>query len=52
MLKEDIEYMGPIRNKDIYEAQKKILDVIHHLEDTGEIVYPAHFYREKHNDDK
>ena len=38
MLKEDMEYMGPVRIKDVEEAQKKINTVIKHLEDTGEIV--------------
>ena len=38
MLKEDMEYMGPIPVKDAMDAQEKILMVIHHLEDTGEIV--------------
>jgi flagellar motor switch protein FliG len=38
MLKEDMEYMGPIRLKDVEEAQQKIVSSIRHLEDTGEIV--------------
>lgn len=38
MLKEDMEYMGPIRLKDVEEAQQKIVSIIRHLEDTGEIV--------------
>ena len=37
-LKEDMEYMGAVRLKDIEEAQEKILSVIRHLENTGEIV--------------
>ena len=40
MLKEDMEYMGPIRLKDAEEAQSKIAAIIRHLEDTGEIVAP------------
>ena len=38
MLKEDMEYMGPVRQKDVEEAHKRILSIIRHLEDTGEIV--------------
>jgi flagellar motor switch protein FliG len=38
MLKEDMEFMGPIRLKDVEEAQQKIVSAIRHLEDTGEIV--------------
>jgi hypothetical protein len=43
MLKEDMEYMGPIRIQDVKEAQKIIIMIIHHLEDVGEIVisYPG-----------
>ena len=38
MLKEDMEFMGPIRLIDVVEAQRKIIAVIHHLHETGEIV--------------
>ena len=38
MLEEDIVYMGPIRLSDVMSAQKKILDTVSHLEETGEIV--------------
>ena len=38
MLKEDMEYMGPVRLKDVEEAQQKVVSIIRHLEDTGEIV--------------
>jgi flagellar motor switch protein FliG len=38
MLKEDMEYMGPVRLKDVEESQQKIVSIIRHLEDTGEIV--------------
>jgi flagellar motor switch protein FliG len=38
MLKEDMEYMGPVRLRDVIEAQKKILNLIRYLEYTGEIV--------------
>ncbi len=38
MIKEDMEYMGPVRMKDVEEAQQKIVNVIRKLEDSGEIV--------------
>ncbi|GHV65509.1 flagellar motor switch protein FliG [Spirochaetia bacterium] len=38
MLKEDMEFMGPIRLKDVEESQQKIVSVIRKLEDSGEIV--------------
>ena len=38
MLKEDMEYMGPVRLKDVEESQQKIVSVIRRLEDSGEIV--------------
>ncbi len=38
MLKEDMEFMGPVRLKDVEEAQQKIVSIIRRLEDSGEIV--------------
>lgn len=38
MVKEDIEFMGPVRLKDVEESQQKIVNVIRKLEDAGEIV--------------
>ncbi|MCX7710684.1 MAG: flagellar motor switch protein FliG [Clostridia bacterium] len=38
MIKEDLEFMGPVRLKDVEEAQQKIVNVIRKLEDAGEIV--------------
>jgi len=38
MLREEMEFMGPIRVKDVEEAQQKIVSIIRHLEDKGEIV--------------
>jgi hypothetical protein len=37
MLKEDMEYMGPISIKDVNKRKKKIINIIDHLEDMGEI---------------
>jgi flagellar motor switch protein FliG len=38
MLKEDIEFMGPVRLRDIEEAQQKIVSTIRRLEEAGEII--------------
>ena len=38
MIKEDMEYMGPVRMKDVEESQQKIVNIIRKLEDTGEII--------------
>ena len=38
MIKEDMEFMGPVRMKDVEEAQQKIVGIIRRLEDSAEIV--------------
>jgi len=38
MIREDLEFMGPVRLKDVEEAQQKIVNIIRKLEDAGEIV--------------
>ena len=38
MIKEDMEFMGPVRMKDVEEAQQKVVRVIRKLEDSAEIV--------------
>ena len=38
MIKEDMEFMGPVRLKDVEEAQQKIVNIIRKLEDSAEIV--------------
>ncbi len=38
MLKEELSYMGPVKIRDVEEAQMKIVNVIRSLEDKGEIV--------------
>lgn len=38
MLEEDMEFMGPVRLKDVEEAQQKIVNVIRKLEEAGEII--------------
>lgn len=37
MLKDDMEYMGPVRAKEVQECQTKIVSIIRSLEATGEI---------------
>ncbi len=38
MIKEDMEFMGPVKLKDVEEAQQKIVNIIRKLEDSGEII--------------
>ena len=38
MIKEDMDFIGPVRMKDVEEAQQKIVAVIRKLEDSGDIV--------------
>jgi flagellar motor switch protein FliG len=38
MLREEIEYMGPVRIRDVEECQQKIVNVIRRLEDSGQII--------------
>ncbi|MCB1199483.1 MAG: flagellar motor switch protein FliG [Leptospiraceae bacterium] len=38
LLREDMEFMGPIRIKDVEEAQQKIVNIIRKLEEDGEII--------------
>ena len=37
MLKEDMDYMGPVRSKDVQEKQSFIVGIIRALEQAGEI---------------
>ena len=38
MIKEDMDFMGPVRMKDVEEAQQKVVNIIRKLEDSAEIV--------------
>ena len=38
LIKEDMEYMGPVRVSDVESAQQKIVDVVRRLEDAGELI--------------
>jgi len=38
MIKEDMDFMGPVRRSDVEEAQQKIVNIVRRLQETGEIV--------------
>ena len=38
LIREDMQYMGPVRLSDVEGAQQRIVDVVRRLEDSGEIV--------------
>jgi len=38
MVKEDMEYMGPVRLADVEAAQQRVVDVVRRLEETGELM--------------
>ncbi len=38
MLKEELDYLGPVRIKDVEQAQKEILEIARRLEEQGEIL--------------
>jgi len=38
LVKEDMEYMGPVRLSDVESAQQKIVDIVRRLEDAGELI--------------
>lgn len=38
MIKEDMDFMGPVRRSDVEEAQQKIVNIIRRLQDAGEII--------------
>jgi flagellar motor switch protein FliG len=38
MLKDNMEFMGPTRLRDVQDAQQKIVSIIRRLEDAGEII--------------
>jgi len=37
MLKDELQYLGPVRVRDVENAQKEILDIVRQLEEDGEI---------------
>jgi flagellar motor switch protein FliG len=38
MITEEMEYMGPVRLKDVEDAQQRIVDIIRNLEEAGQVV--------------
>jgi len=38
MLQEDMDYMGPVRVKDVEDSQQKVVNVVRSLEEAGEII--------------
>jgi len=38
LIKEEMEYMGPVRVSDVENAQQRIVDTVRRLEDAGEII--------------
>lgn len=38
MIKEDMEYMGPVRVSDVEQSQQRIVDVVRRLEEAGEVI--------------
>jgi len=38
LIKEEMEFMGPVRISDVEAAQQRIVDVVRRLEDAGEVI--------------
>ncbi|TVQ61150.1 MAG: flagellar motor switch protein FliG [Phycisphaerales bacterium] len=38
LIKEDMEYMGPVRVSDVEAAQQRIVDIVRRLEEAGEVI--------------
>jgi len=38
LIKEDMEYMGPVRVSDVETAQQRIVDIVRRLEESGEVI--------------
>ena len=38
LIKEDMEYMGPVRVSDVQTAQQRIVDIVRRLEEAGDVV--------------
>lgn len=43
MLREDMEFMGPVRKSDVLETQKKLIGILKRLNEEGEIVISKSF---------
>jgi flagellar motor switch protein FliG len=38
LIKEDMQYMGPVRISDVEQAQQRIVDIVRRLEESGDVV--------------
>ena len=38
LIKEDMQYMGPVRVSDVEAAQQRIVDIVRRLEEAGEVI--------------
>ena len=38
LIKEDMQYMGPVRVSDVEAAQQRIVDIVRRLEESGEVI--------------
>ena len=38
MIKEDMQYMGPVKVSDVEAAQQRVVDIVRRLEESGEVV--------------
>lgn len=38
LIREDMEYMGPVRVSDVEAAQQRIVDIVRRLEEAGEVI--------------
>jgi flagellar motor switch protein FliG len=38
LIKEDMEYMGPVKISDVEQAQQRVVDIVRRLEEAGEVV--------------
>jgi len=38
LIREDMQYMGPVRVSDVEAAQQRVVDIVRRLEDAGEVV--------------
>jgi flagellar motor switch protein FliG len=38
MVKEDMEFMGPVRVSDVESAQQRIVDIVRRLEEAGDVM--------------
>jgi flagellar motor switch protein FliG len=40
ILREEMDYMGPVRVREVTMAQRKVVDIVRRLEEAGEIAVP------------